>query len=125
MKGKRTRKASSDRLTRRQQEQLAAVAATAEADIDLSEIPEVRDWSGARRGVFYRPVKHQLTLRLDAEVVAWFRSQAPRGYQTAINRALREYVLAKGKRPRSLGIGDSGHLDTARRSADERPRPRR
>jgi uncharacterized protein (DUF4415 family) len=65
-----------------------------EERIDLSDIPEVRDWSGARRGLFYRPIKQQLTLRLDADVVAWFKAHAQdgRGYQTAINRALREYV---------------------------------
>ena len=44
--------------------------------------------------MFYRTVKQQITLRLDADVVAWFKSHAPggRGYQTSINRALREHV---------------------------------
>ncbi|MYK59389.1 MAG: BrnA antitoxin family protein, partial [Rhodospirillaceae bacterium] len=62
--------------------------------IDTSDIPEQTDWSGAVRGLFYRPVKQQITLRLDADVVAWFKRQAPggRGYQTAINRALRRHV---------------------------------
>ena len=98
MKGKRTRKASSERLTRRHKAQLESLAARADEDIDVSDIPEVRDWSGAKRGVFYRPVKRQLTLRLDADVVAWFKGRAPRGYQTAINRALREYVSLKHAR---------------------------
>jgi uncharacterized protein (DUF4415 family) len=42
------------------------------------------DWSGAKRGLFYRPVKQQLTLRLDADVVAWFKTHAAsdEGYQT-------------------------------------------
>ena len=35
-----------------------------DAAIDTSDIPEVTDWTGARRGVFYRPIKKQLTLRL-------------------------------------------------------------
>ena len=49
-------------------------------------IPEVLDWSDARRGVFYRPVKRQITLRLDADDVAWFKAHAHggRGYQTAL-----------------------------------------
>ncbi len=66
----------------------------------MSDIPEVRDWSGAKRGLFYRPVKKQLTLRLDADVVAWFKGHARggRGYQTDINRALREYVQQRQKR---------------------------
>jgi uncharacterized protein (DUF4415 family) len=57
-------------------------------------MPEVRDWSGARRGVFFRPIKKQLTLRIDADVIAWFKRHTPNGdgYQTSINRALREYI---------------------------------
>lgn len=68
--------------------------------IDTRDIPETRDWSGARRGLFYRPLKRQLTLRLDADVVAWFKRRAEngRGYQTDINRALREYVRRAEKR---------------------------
>ena len=56
--------------------------------------PEILDWSDARRGVFYRPVKQQITLRLDADIIAWFKARAPggRGYQTEINRALRDHV---------------------------------
>ncbi|MCE2469561.1 MAG: BrnA antitoxin family protein, partial [Dehalococcoidia bacterium] len=56
--------------------------------------PETLDWPQARRGVFYRPVKRQITLRLDADVVNWFKTHAQggRGYQTDINRALCEHV---------------------------------
>jgi len=65
----------------------------ADADVDLSDAPEVVDWSGAERGKFYRPVKQQLTLRLDADVVQWFKDRArDGGYQTRINEALRRYV---------------------------------
>ena len=80
--------------TRMQKAELDALAALPDDRIDLSDIPEVRDWSGAKRGLFYRPVKKQLTLRLDADVIAWFKAHARggRGYQTDINRALREYV---------------------------------
>ena len=62
--------------------------------IDPTDIPEVLDWSHARRADLYRPVKQQITLRLDADIVAWFKERAPggRGYQTDINRALREHV---------------------------------
>jgi len=50
--------------------------------------------------VFYRPVKEQITLRLDADVLDWFRKKVPsgRGYQTEINRALREHMLQRAKR---------------------------
>jgi uncharacterized protein (DUF4415 family) len=65
-----------------------------DANIDTSDIPEVVDWRGAERGRFYRPVKQVVTIRLDADVVAWFKTQ-DRKYQTAVNRALREYMLAR------------------------------
>ena len=94
------KKASSRSLTRKQKAELEALAALPDDQIDLSDIPEVRDWSGAKRGLFYRPVKQQLTLRLDADVVAWFKRHARggRGYQTDINRALREHVQRREKR---------------------------
>ena len=38
--------------------ELAALAKLADRKIDTGDIPEVRDWSGAKRGLFYRPVKH-------------------------------------------------------------------
>ncbi|MDD9979862.1 MAG: BrnA antitoxin family protein [Gammaproteobacteria bacterium] len=88
------KKETTEALTADQQAELKALAALPDRRIDTSDIPEVLDWSDARRGVFYRPVKKQITLRLDADVVTWFKSRAPggRGYQTEINRALREYV---------------------------------
>ena len=93
------RKASSSRLTRKQSSELEALAALPDDRIDTGDMPEIRDWSGARRGLFYRPVKQQLTLRLDADLVAWFKNHARggRGYQTDINSALREYIEAREK----------------------------
>jgi uncharacterized protein (DUF4415 family) len=74
-------------------EEVERLAAMPDRDIDLSDIPEVTDWSRAERGKFHRPIKQQLTLRLDADVVQWFKQRAPgRGYQTRINEALRNYV---------------------------------
>jgi len=89
-------------LTRKQKAELRALAALPDEAIDTSDIPELTEefWKGAKRGVFYRPVKQQLTLRLDADLVSWFkgRVRGGRGYQTAINRALREYVDERRKR---------------------------
>lgn len=81
-------------LSAESQKQLLALDELADEDIDLSDIPETTDWTGAVRGKFYRPVKQQITLRIDADVIAWFKAQAPsgRGYQTNINQALREHV---------------------------------
>ena len=94
------RKARSKPLTAKQRAELAALARLDDAAIDTREMPEVRDWSGAERGRFYRPVKQQITLRLDADVVAWFKRRAPKGagYQTDINRALRAFVLQRERR---------------------------
>ena len=76
------------------QEQIRALEALPDDEIDTTDAPEILDWSDARRGVFYRPVKQQITLRLDADIIAWFKAQARdgRGYQTDINGALREHV---------------------------------
>jgi len=67
-----------------------------DAKIDTSDIPEVTDWSGAEIGKFYRPVKKQVTLRIDADVLEWFRTQGDK-YQTAVNKALREHMM-RGRR---------------------------
>jgi uncharacterized protein (DUF4415 family) len=88
-------------LPAEQRARIEAVAAMAEDQIDTGDIPEVRDWSAAERGKFYRPLKRQLTLRVDADVVDWFQRQAPKGgYQTEMNRVLREAML-RGRRKRA------------------------
>ena len=46
---------------------------------ETTDIPKILDWPDARRGVFYRPAKQQLTLRLAADVVAWFKAHAEDG----------------------------------------------
>lgn len=88
------KKGNSKQLTPAQRAEIDALAALPDDKIDTNDVPEVRDWSGARRGLFFRPIKKQLTLRIDADVIAWFKSHAPdgSGYQTSINRALREYI---------------------------------
>jgi uncharacterized protein (DUF4415 family) len=88
------KKENSSSLTPAQKAELDVLAALPDNRINTQDVPEQRDWSGARRGVFFRPIKKQLTLRLDADLIAWFRKRASNGegYQTGINRALREYV---------------------------------
>jgi uncharacterized protein (DUF4415 family) len=88
------KKATSSRLTACQRAELEGLAALTEDRIDLTDTPEALDWSDARRGVFYKPVKQQLTLRIDADIVAWFKNHATRkqGYQTQMNLALRDHV---------------------------------
>ena len=98
------RKGISSKLTEKQASEIKDLASLPDDQIDTGDIPEVLDWSGAKRGVLYRPVKKQITLRLDADVLAWFRATVPdgRGYQTEMNRVLREHarrVSRQGQSP--------------------------
>ena len=72
-------------------EQIANMKQKEDKDIDFSDIPEILDWTDAVRGKFYRPLKKHVTLRLDADVLEWFKHKHPK-YQTAINSALRQYI---------------------------------
>lgn len=85
------KKGNSNPLTPEQKAELEALAALSDVDIDTSDAPPLKDWSGAKRGVFYRVNKQLLSLRLDADLIDWFK-QGGEGYQTRINAALREYV---------------------------------
>lgn len=76
---------------RKQREEIESLKSRRDDEIDTDDIAEVRDWSQAVRGRFYRPVKKQITLRLDADLIAWFRSQGGK-YQTRMNAVLREYM---------------------------------
>jgi uncharacterized protein (DUF4415 family) len=89
--GRFTKMASTRKLTTEEQAALDAVAAMPDSEIDTSDMPEVTDWSGAVRGGLYRPVKRLTSLRLDADLLEWFK-RGGEGYQTRINAALREYV---------------------------------
>ena len=86
---------------------LEKLAALPEDEIDTKDIPEApaENWAFARRGEFYKPLKHPVTIRVDADVLAWFRDHADgRGYQTEINRVLRRHVMSAGKQ-RASGRG--------------------
>ena len=71
-----------------------ALLAMPDSEIDTNSIPEILDFDTDERGKFYRPVKKSVTLRLDADLLAWFRKNHAK-YQTAINNVLREYVRAQ------------------------------
>jgi uncharacterized protein (DUF4415 family) len=88
------------RLSAKDKRRLKRLAQRPDGEIDLSDIPELTEkfWRNAVRNPFYRPVKKQLTLRLDADVIAWLRRQG-KGYQTRANALLRAAMLddVKGK----------------------------
>jgi len=83
------------RVTPARKRRLARLAERPDAEIDFSDIPPLKAsfWENAVRNPFYRPVKQQLTVRLDADVVAWLRRHG-KGYQTNLNRMLREAMRA-------------------------------
>jgi uncharacterized protein (DUF4415 family) len=76
------------KISRKQAKELAALARMPVDQIDLTDAPEVREWRGAVVGKFYRPIKLPVTIRVDADVLAWLKRQG-RGYQTRINKLLR------------------------------------
>ena len=85
---------SDNRLTSGRKRRLEKLSKRPDDEIKTSEIPELTEkfWQNAIRNPFYRPVKQQLTLRLDADVIAWLRRQG-KGYQTRANALLRDAML--------------------------------
>ena len=69
---------------------LEALAKLPDERLDFSDIPEIRDLPSDRViGKFYRPRKTAVTIRLDADVLAWLKASGG-GYQTRINDYLRQ-----------------------------------
>lgn len=94
--GKIVRKTIEDvRKTPIRKERLAALAAMPDSEIDLSDIPELTEkfWQNAVPNPFYKPVKKQVTLRIDADILAWLRKQGAEGYQSRLNAVLRQVML--------------------------------
>jgi uncharacterized protein (DUF4415 family) len=80
------------KLSAEKRKELRALAAKPDSEIDLSDIPEIREIpSDAVIGRFYRPRKAAVTIRLDADVVAWLKA-AGAGYQTRVNSYLRQLM---------------------------------
>lgn len=76
--------------------ELQRLAARRDEEVDLSDIPEL-DEAFFREAEWRPPIKKPVTIRLDADVLAWFRSEGP-GYQTRINRLLRRYMEVQQRR---------------------------
>lgn len=82
---------SKTKSTVRRSKELKALKTRVVSTGEIHDIPEMRDWDGAVRGRFYRPVKKAISLRLDADVLAWFKERSEK-YQSKINEVLREYM---------------------------------
>lgn len=91
-------------FTERQKREMRALAAMPEEKIDTSDIPELPPgaWKNAVRGKWYRPVKRSISIRLDADVLAWLKAKGS-GYQTKVNRMLRERMLKEAGERRLAG----------------------
>ena len=73
---------------------LARIDRMRDADIDYSDIPPLDRTFLKKATTPWPPVKRQLTIRLDADVLAWLKGQG-KGYQTRINRILRVVMEAQ------------------------------
>jgi uncharacterized protein (DUF4415 family) len=86
-------------LSEEDRKHLKSMAARSDSEIDTSDIPEWtgEQWKHAVRGRFYRPVKKQITAKVDADVLDWLKSQG-KGYQSRMNAILRREMLASVRR---------------------------
>jgi uncharacterized protein (DUF4415 family) len=91
---------NSSKLSPEQLARLERLSALPDEAIDTSDIPEVRDWTDAKRGLFYTVPGDKVAIGVDSEVVAWFRSRSPAGeeYENRINRVLSEHIAEERKK---------------------------
>jgi len=81
-------------LTTAEKAELKALSKRPDSEIDYSDIPPLDEtfWQNAMPNPFYKSKKTAKTLRIDADVLAWFM-RTGKGYQTRINAILREAML--------------------------------
>jgi len=81
-------------LTRKQRAEVAALSRMPDREIDYTDIPRVPAslLERAVRAGLYRPVKRHLSVRIDADVLEWLKSQG-RGYHTRLNDILRSAMV--------------------------------
>jgi uncharacterized protein (DUF4415 family) len=80
------------KLRPEKRKELTRLARMPDSRIDLSDIPEIKKLpSDAVIGRFYRPKKTSVTIRLDADVLAWLKATGE-GYQTRVNAHLRRLM---------------------------------
>ena len=94
--GKIVRKAwGESRISEERKRELDQLAQRPDSEIDYSDIPPLTEefWKNAVRNPFYKPVKKQVTVRIDADILAWLRQQGSEGYQSRLNAALRRVML--------------------------------
>lgn len=96
-----------DKLKRKSQTNLAKIDSLSDSDIDYSDIPELEDnfWVNAK---VVEHAKKPISIRIDLDVLTWFKEQKNIKYQKLINAVLRHYMnahrrYAKAQRKRLHG----------------------
>ena len=93
-------------MTAEMRRELAALEAMPDDQIDFSDIPEMTDADWKRGpvyiGLHYRPGKKSVTIRLDDDMVKWFKKQG-KGWQTKMNWVLRLYFASHRKQGVKVG----------------------
>ncbi|THV13894.1 BrnA antitoxin family protein [Rhizobium rhizophilum] len=78
---------------------LKELQSRSDADIDYSDIPELDDAFFETAELVTPSAKTQITVRVDSEVLEWFRQQG-KGYQTRMNAVLKAYMESQRRRSR-------------------------
>lgn len=86
----------------RMNREIAALKKKPDSEINFRDIPrqdlDSDQWKNGVVGKYFRPIKEPIALRLDADIIAWFKAQG-KGYQTRINEILRSEMVKRVSRP--------------------------
>jgi uncharacterized protein (DUF4415 family) len=77
---------------------LARIDRLHDRELDYTDIPPLDKSFLKKATMAWPPAKKQLTIRLDADVLAWLKAHG-KGYQTRINRILRVVMESQPPRP--------------------------
>ena len=82
-------------MTISREEQLKILGLMKDSEIDYTDAPATDEefWQDATVNI--PPVKVPVTLRIEPDLLDWYKQQVPRGYQTLINHVLRKYMVEK------------------------------
>ena len=84
-------------IAEKQRRELERLARLPDEQIDYSDAPDVEQSpADVDVGRFYRPLKEQISIRVDADVLAWFRARRKK-YQTYMNEVLRREMQNKSR----------------------------
>ena len=90
-----------DDVRARAKREIAVLKKLPDSAVSLKDIPlqDPNDpkWLNAETRRFYRPIKQSITVRVDADVLAWLKAK-PGAYQKHLNAALRTAMLAEHHR---------------------------